>query len=109
MNELTRKQSPDGGWPMEALGPFAEHPKAPPAQGSNSYATGLAAFAMEKAGVDRSNPALVRALGWLRSHQDKEHGYWAASSMNKTHPPEYMPALFMRDAATGFATLALLD
>ena len=49
-----------------------------------------------------------RALAWLEAHQDHQSGYWAAESMNKRHEAGTMPALFMRDAATGFATLALL-
>jgi len=51
---------------------------------------------------------MSRALGWLRAHQNQQAGYWAAESMNKPHQAGTMPALFMSDAATGYATLALL-
>jgi hypothetical protein len=64
---------------------------------------------VQKAGVGRTNPKLARALDWLRSHQDQQSGYWAAESMNKTYAPDSMQIRFMRDAATGFAALALLE
>ena len=63
---------------------------------------------LKESGVAVSNPKLMRALNWLRSHQDKG-GYWAAESMNRKYDAGSMPALFMRDAATAFAVLALLD
>ncbi len=64
---------------------------------------------LQTAGVPRAHPQLVRALDWLRSHQDRESGYWAAESMNKQYEPGSMPVRFMRDAATSFAALALLQ
>jgi len=109
VNEVWRKQQADGGWTLESLGPWRKHPEAPPATGSNSYATGLAAFTLEQAGVRRSDARMSRALAWLEAHQDPQSGYWAAESMNKPHDAGSMPAQFMRDAATGFASLALLQ
>jgi len=58
--------------------------------------------------VPRSDPAMVRALDWLRAHQDPALGAWPAESMNKHHKADTMPARFMQDAATGFAALALI-
>ena len=109
MDEVWRQQQADGGWTIQALGPWKEHPGAPAASGSNAYATGLAAFALEKAGVTRSDPRLTRALNWLASHQDKESGCWAGDSMNKKYPAGSIPEGFMRDAATAFAVLALAE
>ncbi len=80
------------------LGPWKEHPQEPPSSGSNSYATGFVAFTLQKAGGKASDPALARALDWLRSHQDQQAGYWAEDSMNKECDPDSMPAQFMRDA-----------
>ncbi|HYW48243.1 MAG TPA: hypothetical protein VE959_35595 [Bryobacteraceae bacterium] len=109
-DEAWRRQQPDGGWTLESLGPWKEHPAAPPSSaGSNGYATGLVAFVLLKAGVPRSDPELGRALSWLRSHQDRESGSWTAVSMNKRYEPESMQVRFMRDAATAFASLALLE
>ena len=108
LDDVWRRQQPDGGWTMESLGPWPAHPNAPPAEGSSGYATGLVAFVMQRAGVAIENPGLSRALGWLRSHQDAA-GFWEARSMNKRYEPDSMPSQFMRDAATGFASLALLE
>ncbi len=103
LEEVWQKQGPDGGWTMESLGAFKKH------EGSNSYATGLVAFAVQQAGVARSNARLSRALDWLKAHQDQTLGAWAAASMNKRFPAESMQGRFMQDAATGFAALALLN
>lgn len=109
IEELWQKQQPDGGWTNDSLGPWKKREAAPPSSGSNSYATALVAYVLEKTGVPASNPALARALAWLSSHQDREGGFWAADSMNKRYPPDSMQIRFMRDAATGFAALALLE
>jgi squalene-hopene/tetraprenyl-beta-curcumene cyclase len=102
------KQRDDGGWSIESLGPFRPHPNAPPSEGSNAYATAIAAFTLQQSGVPRSIPAMQRALEWLRTHQDPKTGSWPASSMNKRYEPGSMQVQFMSDAATGFAVLALL-
>jgi len=109
IDEVLRKQQGDGGWTIESLGEWRPHPQAPVSTGSNSYATGFVAFVLQKAGIPRTHRALVAALGWLRSHQDRQAGYWAADSMNKPYEADSMPVRFMRDAATAFATLALLE
>ncbi|MCU1276292.1 MAG: hypothetical protein JWO48_3723 [Bryobacterales bacterium] len=108
LDEVWRKQQADGGWTIESLGAWKKRAEAPAANGSNSYATGLVAFTVQQAGVSRSDSRMSRALGWLRAHQDQQTGYWTAESMNKPHQAGTMPALFMSDAATGYATLALL-
>jgi hypothetical protein len=105
--ELQRKQEADGGWTLAAMGPWPKHDAAPASAGSNSYLTALAAFTMEQAGVKASDPVLSRALAWLRTHQDPG-GYWAAESMNHKHEAGSVPEKFMTDAATGYATAALL-
>ncbi|HEY7391107.1 MAG TPA: hypothetical protein VH640_21500 [Bryobacteraceae bacterium] len=105
--ELVALQQPDGGWTLQSLGPWSHHPNAPPSAGSNSYATGLAAFVLETTGVSAANPNVQRALGWLRSEQDPQSGFWDAQSMNTRYESGSMPAQFMRDVATGFAVLAL--
>ena len=109
IEEILSKQQADGGWTIESLGPWKHRPQAPEFAGSNSYATGFAAFVLVEAGVPRSNAGLTRALGWLKMHQNPAQGYWDASSMNKKFPPGSMQEQFMRDAATGFAALALLE
>jgi squalene-hopene/tetraprenyl-beta-curcumene cyclase len=107
--EAYRTQQPDGGWTAASLGPFRDHPDAPPSEGSNAYATAFTAFVLERAGVARSDARLERAVSWLRSHQNAETGAWEAMSMNRKYPAESMEIRFMQDAATGYAVMALLD
>ncbi len=109
IDETLQKQQPDGSWTIAALGPWKDHPGAPPAGGASAYATAVASFALEQTGVPRSDPKLNKALDWLRSKQDPQFGYWAADSMNKRREPGSMPEGFMRDAATGFAVLSLIE
>lgn len=106
--EVWQKQQADGGWSLASLGPWKQHKDAPPAEGSNAYATAITAFTLEQSGVARSSPEMKQALQWLRSRQDPKLGTWAAESMNKPHKADSMPARFMQDAATGYAALALL-
>jgi squalene-hopene/tetraprenyl-beta-curcumene cyclase len=105
--ELGRKQEADGGWTLASLGPWNQHDAAPPSVGSNSYATALTAFALGQAGLKASDPVLARALTWLRTHQNSD-GSWPAESMNHKHAAGTIPEKFMSDAATGYATAALL-
>ena len=109
VDEVLQKQQPDGGWTIESLGPWKPHPEAPPSTASSSYATGFVTFVLQQAGVARSTPTLGRALDWLKSHQDRESGNWPGDSMNKQYPAGSMEKRFMQDAATAFATLALLE
>jgi hypothetical protein len=108
IDECSRAQQPDGGWTLPSLGPFKPHEEAPQQPGSNAYMTGFAAFVLQTAGVPRSNKTVARALDWLREHQDHESGFWQAESMNKRYEAGSMQSGFMRDAATGYAVLALL-
>jgi hypothetical protein len=109
LDELWREQEADGGWSIQSLGQWKKRDAAPAAASvsSNSYATALVAFASEQVGVQPSQANLSKALGWLRSHQNTE-GYWAAESLNHKHEPGTVPEKFMSDAATGYATAALL-
>jgi squalene-hopene/tetraprenyl-beta-curcumene cyclase len=107
--DVYRAQQPDGGWTAASLGPFRDHPNAPPPQGSNAYATAFTAFVLERAGVAKSDARLEHALAWLRSHQNPETGAWEALSFNKKYEPGSMQIQFMQDAATGYAVMALLD
>lgn len=109
IEEAFRKQQPDGGWDAASLGAFSPHPNAPSSPGSNGYATGFTTWVLLKAGAPAADPRIARALNWLRSHQDPNTGDWPADSMNKHYPAGSMQIQFMRDAATGFASMALLE
>ncbi|HEX4682484.1 MAG TPA: hypothetical protein VH277_07250, partial [Gemmatimonadaceae bacterium] len=75
--------------------------------GSDGYATGLVAYALEEAGTGTTEPHLARALTWLVQHQDQATGMWTATSMNKQRDVNSDVGKFMSDAATAYAVLAL--
>jgi squalene-hopene/tetraprenyl-beta-curcumene cyclase len=109
LSELWSKQEADGGWTLQSLGPWKKRDAAAPQVGANSYATALAAFSAVQAGVQPSQSNLSKALAWLKTHQDHQSGSWSADSMNHRHSAfGPMPEKFMSDAATGYATAALL-
>jgi squalene-hopene/tetraprenyl-beta-curcumene cyclase len=108
IEEIWKKQQPDGTWTMAALGPFQPHAKAPSAPGSNAYATAFTAYVMQQAAGDPANPKLALALAWLRTHQNQECGCWQAVSMNEQYEAGSIPSKFMDDAATAYAVLTLL-
>jgi hypothetical protein len=108
-NDAFTAQQADGGWTIESLGPWASHPDAPSAPGSNAYATAFTTFALLRSAVRASDPRLTKALAWLEAHQDSQTGAWPATSMNKRYPEGSMESRFLQDAATAFASLALIE
>jgi hypothetical protein len=66
-------------------------------------------YVLQRAGVRPSEPRVARALTWLVDHQDGSTGAWPAVSMNKRYPDGSMESFFMQDAATAFASLALVE
>lgn len=103
---LWKAQQPDGGWTLEALGPWSPHKGAPPQPtGSHSYATAFAAMVLTETGS--KDKRLKKALEWLRAHQEQESGAWPAPSMNKVYKEGSMMTQFLGDAATAYAVMAL--
>jgi squalene-hopene/tetraprenyl-beta-curcumene cyclase len=102
-------QAPDGGWSIQALGPWAKAPRDEVAKDSDPYATALAAYSLRQSGIAKSDARLDRALAWLSAHQDASTGAWPSTSMNKEFPADSMMVHFMTDAATAYAALALLQ
>jgi squalene-hopene/tetraprenyl-beta-curcumene cyclase len=110
LDEILKKQQPDGGWTLESLGPWTEHPAAPvsPSAGaSHSYATAFTAFVLSQVGGRGVRSPSDRASAWLKAHQDSQTGAWPAVSMNKKYPAGSMEEKFLQDAATAFAAAAL--
>ena len=126
--ELKNKQNSDGGWSLYRLGPWRWSktlPFAPPGkpdmsllEKSDGYATGLIAYALRRAELPRGDPALNRATAWLKANQKEVQidgnvwKCWRTNSLN--HDRENGGArggawkrMFMSDAATAFAVLAL--
>jgi squalene-hopene/tetraprenyl-beta-curcumene cyclase len=108
-DDLLSHQRPDGGWSLAAFGPWQRRDGTPVETRSDGYATGLAVFALEQAGLSQTDPCLENGLAWLRRNQSAQGGYWASYSVNKNRDPETDIGKFMTDAATSFAVLALTN
>jgi squalene-hopene/tetraprenyl-beta-curcumene cyclase len=104
---LFATQNADGGWALGRLGDWKRTDGTMLDSLSDGYATGLAAYALQRAGTANSETHLARALVWLAAHQDSATGKWTATSLNRRRDPATPAANFMSDAATGFAILAL--
>lgn len=108
--ELLGKQQADGGWNLASMvGDWKRADGTQQEAKTDGYATGLTAFALQLAGVPAENSQLQRGLAWLVDNQDRKDGSWSGYSLNKTREHHISPAtaLFMNDAATGYAVLAL--
>jgi hypothetical protein len=106
---VVQVQRSDGGFSLEQLGSWVRHDASPAHQESDGYATGLATYVLLRHADPTLRPAVDRGLAWLRTHQDPE-GSWPASSANlsRDKSSEFVRA-FMRDAASGYAVLALCE
>jgi squalene-hopene/tetraprenyl-beta-curcumene cyclase len=103
--ELYAKQREDGGWSLADLGTWQRRDKTPLETKPDGYATAIVVLALEANHVTTSY--LQRGLGWLVANQDKTTGAWPAWSLNKNRDPQSNVGMFMSDAATGYAVLAL--
>lgn len=129
VREILRLQRDDGGWSLDGLGGWRWNRTSAPFQSpgprdlslaaqSDGYATGLIVYTLRLSGVRVENPAFKRGLGWLEANQlsvgvgDQNWVAWRAHSLNydREHGGsrgEPWRRLFMSDAATAFASLAL--
>lgn len=105
--EAFATQQGDGGWSMSSLGSWKRTDGSVMDVASDGYATGLAALALQQAGVPSNDPRLEKGLQWLVQHQDRTTGKWTATSLNRNRDPESDAGRFMSDAATAYAALAL--
>ena len=103
VRDLLAAQLSDGSWSMDALGNWKLKQPA-----GDAYATGLCAFVLWHVDNPPCRAAAKRGCQWLVAHQDPSSGAWPSKSVNKTRDPNSFVGQFMQDAATGFATLALL-
>ena len=113
--QLFALQKLDGGWTTTALGTWHRRDNTPLETRSDGYATGLIALVLQQAiaGAPHAPPStpqhIQRALQWLRANQNLQTGAWPAWSLNKNRDPDSGPGKFMSDAATAYASLALLE
>jgi squalene-hopene/tetraprenyl-beta-curcumene cyclase len=105
--EAFSKQQPDGGWSLASLGPWKRTDGTALDTASDGYATGLAIFALQQAGLAPTEPRVKKGLGWLAANQQKATGRWLTSSLNKQRDPESDIGKLMDDVATAYAVLAL--
>jgi squalene-hopene/tetraprenyl-beta-curcumene cyclase len=107
--EILARQQPDGGFSMSSLvGSWKRKDDSPLDAASDGYATGLIAFALEQLNTSETQRGMQRALKWLRTNQ-RSDGRWPASSLNKRRELSSEAGLFMSDAATAYAVLALTN
>jgi squalene-hopene/tetraprenyl-beta-curcumene cyclase len=102
-----RAQREDGGWSVASFADWKRGDGTALDTASDGYGTGLAALALQAAGVPRTDPQVGRAIDWLVKHQDAATGRWTATSLNKNRDPASDAGKFMSDAATAYAALAL--
>ena len=127
VSEFARVQQGDGGWSLEKMGPWRWSRTEPPfsAAGtldgsllgqSDGFATGLVIYSLMRAGFHADHPAVAAGIRWLKTHQQEirvdVQTWTAAHSLNAdrdTEPGEPWRRLFMSDAASAFAVLALIE
>jgi squalene-hopene/tetraprenyl-beta-curcumene cyclase len=106
--EAVARQRADGGFSLSTfVGGWKRKDNTPLEAQSDGYATAVAVFAMEQAGVKPGDPALERGLQWLRKNQESSDGRWLSYSLNKERDLASDPGRFMSDAATAYAVMAL--
>ncbi|MGD9854104.1 MAG: squalene--hopene cyclase [Planctomycetaceae bacterium] len=99
--ELRSLQHEDGGWALAALGNWERADGSPQdKQTSDGYGTGFVVFVLRQADVRADDPAIVRGIAWLKSHQ-RESGRWFTRSLNKDSKH------FITHAGTAFAVMAI--
>jgi squalene-hopene/tetraprenyl-beta-curcumene cyclase len=103
--ELKKLQHRDGGWSLTDLGTWKRRDDTPLETRSDGYATGLIVLALEQNEIGLFQAD--QGVSWLIANQDKTTGAWPAWSLNKNRDPKSDAGLFMTDAATGYAVLAL--
>ena len=106
VESLRTQQQADGGFRTAGLDARERVDHTAQATGSDGYATGLAVLALEAVGTSRRDGTLRWSLDWLARNQQSD-GTWVAASLNKERDPKSDPALFMTDAATAYAVMAL--
>jgi squalene-hopene/tetraprenyl-beta-curcumene cyclase len=108
VRETLAKQKEDGGFSLSSLvGSWKRRDNTPLDSGSDGYATGLVAYALKQLGSPDFEAARQRAVAWLSANQNPTDGRWPATSLNKQRELSSDAGLFMSDAATAYAVMAL--
>jgi squalene-hopene/tetraprenyl-beta-curcumene cyclase len=105
--ELGSLQREDGGWALSALGTmWKRRDNTTQETRTDGYATAIALLALNAGGMPAESSTIEKARTWLMRNQEKD-GSFPAWSLNKERDPASDVGRFMRDSATGFASLAL--
>ena len=108
IDDVIRAQQDDGGWSLTSLvGVWKRRDSTPLEAKSDGYATGMVAYALQRAGVSRDQKPVKQGLAWLSKNQSKADGLWLAYSLNKNRDLTSDVGRFMSDAATAYAVMAL--
>jgi hypothetical protein len=109
IDQLLAAQGADGGWSLTRLSSWRRRDGSEIADVSDGFATAMITVVLQDAGLSAKDRRVAAARNWLVAHQSRESGGLPATSINKLREPTADAYLFMTDAATGFATLALAD
>ena len=109
IDALVAAQGADGGWSLKRLSSWQRRDGSVIPDTSDGFATAIITLALEDSGLSPKTGSVKAARSWLIAHQSAASGGLPASSINKLREPTADAYLFMTDAATGFATLALAD
>jgi hypothetical protein len=109
IDQLLAVQSEDGGFSLKRLSSWQRIDGSEIADASDGFATAIITLALEDAGLAPTAKPVASARLWLVAHQSAQSGGLPAVSINKDRMAGTDAYLFMTDAATGFATLALAD
>jgi len=114
VEELLNAQESDGGWSLPKLGKKESGAQGWTSKGANpegsvsdGYATGLVVLALKRAGLAADNQQLQKGVAWLAANE--RDGTWPVNHLNKRRDPQTNTGMFMQDAATAFAVLALTE
>ena len=118
--EIFNRQETDGGWNLAPLAwswrdwtmrslvkTFTRSYGTDLIGVSDGYATALITYVLEQTSRGREDERLGHARAWLVHHQNEAHGFWRSYSLNNQRDPSSGTGLFMSDAATAYAVLAL--
>jgi squalene-hopene/tetraprenyl-beta-curcumene cyclase len=99
---LKAKQHADGGWALPALGRYNRRDGSgnDADAASDGYGTGFVTFVLLQAGTPATDPAVSKAVHWLKSNQ-RDSGRWYTRSLNNDK------AHYITNAGTAFCILAL--
>lgn len=107
VKDVLAKQRPDGGWCLPGIGDYPTRRDKSPNDldaPSDGYATGFSVFILRQAGVDAQDPAVQKAVKWLKANQ-RESGRWFTRSLQVDRTNQN--AHLITNAGSAFCVLAL--